>query len=120
MYIIKNKFIAFLMSVTLFSCAAQSFVVSEKTIYGSYINAKQKVSLTVKPNKTFLLKQDLSREFCMGSWKLENEILVLYCEKPEYPTDYLTSYNLKTDTIYRFKLVNKDKLNFGNITLKKE
>lgn len=120
MYIIRNRIACFWVFFVLFSCSAQKFIISEELVYGNYKNSKQEINLTIKSDKTFLFKQELSKEFSIGSWELENEILILNCERPEYPIDYLTSYNLKVDTVYQLKIIDSDKIKFGNKLLKKQ
>ncbi len=120
MYITKNRFTCFWVFFVLFSCSTQKSIISEELVYGSYTNSKNKISLIIKSDKSFLFKQELLREFSIGSWKLENDVLILNCEHPKYSIDYLTSYTLKVDTVYRLKMMDSDKIRFSKKILKKK
>lgn len=120
MYIIKNKCYSFLYFFLLVvSCTTSKELVDTNNIIGHYVNNSRKISLNIKTDNTFLLKQDLLREFCLGSWELKGNTLILNCKKPKYIIDFLTSYNIVTDTIYFCKVKAENKILYKNRILKK-
>jgi hypothetical protein len=118
---IRNNFIHFgIILFALSSCnVKKNAVISESNIWGNYINHKEKIELIIKSDSTFIIKQDLKREVCQGSWRLENDTVYLLCSKPIYLSGYFTSYNLNIDAKYTCRYIRNDKLIFEGVKLKK-
>ncbi|MGV0755926.1 hypothetical protein [Empedobacter brevis] len=110
----------------LFSCS--TYRTKENDIIGSYsYKSKTKkvigvsYDLTLNNNKTFIFKQKVqdARPECNGTWILSNDTIFLKCAEEKNIGIKLSS-GYMNQREYTLKIISNHKLNFGNITLKKE
>ncbi|VVV02555.1 hypothetical protein [Mesonia oceanica] len=122
MYIINKKLICLSACCFLIACFSVKKIddVSGSLLIGDFFHNKNKeMSLTIKEDGSFLFKNRKERIWSMGNWELKGYKLLLRCKKPNYISDYFTTYELITDTIFVMKVKTKDKLLFDKKILKK-
>lgn len=118
MYIINTKLITIIIVCLFCSCVSNKDILIQDVV-GTYVDKKGKVTLDLKDEGSFLLKDDNKSQFCLGKWKLEKQTIVLNCEKPKNITDYISSYSIVVDSTFNGKINQRGSILIRNISLSK-